>query len=65
MAILNAQAVTDADVELVGLREEEKVLSAITSSEQLPTEPPLDKEGKKMDLDACHARLVEVGGPVT
>lgn len=61
------QAVTDADVELVALREEEQILSAITATDKMPegTQPPKDKDGKPMDMDACHARLVEVYDALT
>jgi len=55
------KAVVDADVELVQLREEEKNLMAFTATE-VPEEglEVLGKDGKPMDQDAAHARLVEV-----
>eukprot|EP00242_Pyramimonas_sp_CCMP2087_P008992 CAMPEP_0198199776 /NCGR_PEP_ID=MMETSP1445-20131203/2944_1 /TAXON_ID=36898 /ORGANISM="Pyramimonas sp., Strain CCMP2087" /LENGTH=747 /DNA_ID=CAMNT_0043869669 /DNA_START=107 /DNA_END=2350 /DNA_ORIENTATION=+ len=51
------QAVVEADVELVELRKEEKQLTEWTAGDD---EAPVDENGKLVDLDAAHARLIEV-----
>jgi hypothetical protein len=53
----SSQAVVEADVELVELRKEEKQLTEWTSGFD---EKPVDENGKLVDLDAAHARLIEV-----